>query len=154
MKVLLIEDDISKEKKIRSVYETYFPECSMDVERSIMSGKITLKKYEYDIVLLDMSLPLFDNDDPKRGLVDHGFDPFGGVSVLDEIDRLSLKCKVVIITAYEVIGDEGNKKDLQTLDKELKRDYPHIVVDSIFYNISSSDWETKMTQLIKTIMKG
>ena len=36
------------------------------------------------------------------------------LDILDEIDRLSKKCKVIVITAYEVLGDDNNKKDLHS----------------------------------------
>lgn len=154
MKVLLIEDDISKEENIKSVLYANYSHISLQVEHSIMSGKVSVKNGNADIVLLDMSLPLYDNDDLERGMEEHIFTPFGGMDILDEIDRLNKKSKVIVITAYEVLGDDNNKKDLPTLDKELKRDYPDIVVDSIFYNISSNDWKTKIVDYMDKYIKG
>lgn len=154
MKVLMIEDDISKEENIKSVLHANFPDISLQVEHSIMSGKVSIKNGNADIILLDMSLPLYDYEDLERGIEEHIFTPFGGMDILDEIDRLSKKCKVIVITAYEVLGDDNNKKDLPTLDRELKRDYPDIVVDSVFYNISSNDWKTKIVDYMDRFEKG
>lgn len=152
MTILLIEDDISKEENIKTVINT-IPNTDLKIRHSIMSGIASLRNKAFDLVLLDMSLPLLDNVNSSHGLENGDYNPFGGKDILDEIDRLTLKCKVIIITAYEVLGDDNNRIDLQTLNRQLKNDYSGIVIDSIFYNISSIDWKNKLVNLIKQEMR-
>lgn len=153
MKILLIEDDVSKDKAICSFFSEFFGnKYEIIVKRSIMAGKIELKKHEYKCILLDMSLPLFDNEDLIHNRIDnYVFDPFGGIVVLDEIDRIGLQCNVIIITAYDVLGEGENRKDLMTLTTELKKDYPNLVTDLIYYNASSSDWVKQLTTAIQAM---
>lgn len=150
MNLLLIEDDISKEKAICGfLSEMEAKTYRVVAKHSVMSGKIELKNNVYDCVLLDMTLPLFDNDDLEHNQANmHEYDPFGGVAVLDEIDRVGLKCKVIILTAYDVLGEGESQKNLKTLTEELKANYSNLVVDSIFFNASSNDWSTKLFELI------
>ena len=63
MSILLIEDEPSKEKNIVTFLGELLPDVKVDIKRSITSGKIEIRKKNYDHILLDMSLPLFDNDD-------------------------------------------------------------------------------------------
>lgn len=98
-------------------------------------------------ILLDMSLPLFDNDDMNY-MDENEFETFGGISVLDEIDRLDKICKVIVITAFDILGEGNDKIDLPQINKRLKHEYPQIFVGTVFYNTSSLEWKDDMSHLL------
>lgn len=149
MSILLIEDEPSKEKNIVTFLGELLPDVKVDIKRSITSGKIEIRKKNYDHILLDMSLPLFDNDDMNY-MDENEFETFGGISVLDEIDRLDKICKVIVITAFDILGEGDDKIDLPQINKQLKIEYPKIFVGTVFYNTSSLEWKDDMNRLLIT----
>lgn len=140
MTILLIEDEISKEQNILQFFRTEYPAANVTVKRSITSGIIELRTKEYDFVLLDMSLPLYDNDDVKYA-DDNEFETFGGNFVLDELDRRELKTKTIVITAFDILGEGINQIALSQVDSQLRIDYPNNFIGSVFYNASSVEWK-------------
>lgn len=152
MRILLIEDDFGKEKMIGTFIDESFPQHNLTVCRSILTGRVELRKACYDCVLLDMTLPLFDSDDSRNGDVgNYRIEPFGGKIILGEIDRLGLQCKVIVITAYDVIGEGESRRDLDSLTDELRSDYPRIIEESIFYNASSKEWRNKLAASLQKL---
>lgn len=147
MSILLIEDEPSKEKNVVAFLGELLPDIKVVIKRSITSGKIEIRKNTYDHILLDMSLPLFDNDDMNY-MDENEFETFGGISVLDEIDRLDKTCKVIVITAFDILGEGNDKIDLPQINKRLKHEYPQIFVGTVFYNTSSLEWKEDISHLL------
>ena len=149
MKILLIEDEISKERRIVSHLRETFQAVEIVTKHSIMSSESEMQKQLYDFVLLDMSLPLFDNDDTDmRRNENNEFDTFGGLTILDEMDRRNLSSKVIVITAFDILGEGRNQIDLQSIDAQMRIDYEGMVIGTIFYNSSSLQWREELTTLI------
>lgn len=147
MTILLIEDEISKEQNILQFLQMEYPTANIIVKRSITSGIIELRAREFDFVLLDMSLPLYDNDDVEYA-DDNEFETFGGNCVLDELDRRELKSKTIVITAFDILGEGINQIALSQVDSELAEDYPNNFIGSVFYNASSVEWKDSLKELL------
>ncbi len=147
MKVLLVEDEVSKCRKICEYLQETYPEFTISVTNSITSAIISLRHNNYDFLLLDMSLPLFDNTDLNYS-DSNEFDTFGGMAVLEEIDRLQLSSKVILITAFDTLGEGSNLIKLPEINVSLKADYPNNYLGSVFYNVSSLAWKQKLRILL------
>lgn len=147
MTILLIEDEISKEQNILQFLHLEYPAASVTVKRSITSGIIELRVRKFDFILLDMSLPLYDNDDIKYA-DDNEFETFGGKYVLDELDRRDLKSKIIVITAFDILGEGASQIALPQVDSQLMKDYPNNFIGSIFYNASSVEWKGSLKELL------
>jgi len=148
MTVLLVEDEVSKCRRISEYLNESFPSINISVARSITSAIINIRHNTYDYLLLDMSLPLFDNTDLTH-LDANEFDTFGGMAVLDEIDRLQLSCKVILITAFDTLGEGSNLISLPEITIKLEEDYPSNFVGSVFYNMSSLTWKQQLSKLLR-----
>lgn len=147
MRILIVEDEPSKERKIKQFLSSQFS-VELDVVRSVISAKLKLKeKNDYDFVLLDMTLPLYDNDDLDY-IDDNEFEPFGGESILDEIERLCIVTKVIIITAFDVLGDGAQHIDLESLSNRIKHEFPQLFIGSVFYNSTSTRWKEELKVLL------
>lgn len=147
MEILLVEDELSKEKNIITFLNELTPVSKVVVKHSITSTKIELRNKSYEYILLDMSLPLFDNDDISY-MEDNEFEAFGGIAVLDEIDRLNLPCKVIVITAFDILGEGNDRIDLPQIRKNLAADYPEQFVGAVYYNSSSLEWKTDLARFL------
>ena len=148
MRVLIVEDEPSKEKKIVEFLYSQFP-VELDIVRSVISAKLKLKeKVSYDFILLDMTLPLYDNDDLDY-VDDNEFEPFGGERILDEMERLGIITKVIVLTAFDVLGDGAQHIDSRTLSNRMKDEFPQLFLGSVFYNATSTQWKEELKELIK-----
>lgn len=148
MNILLVEDEVSKERNIVSFLHSRFErEVCISVAHSINTAKLELKHREFDLVLLDMTLPLFDNTDLQNSDTNE-FDTFGGTAVLDEIDRRQLECKVVVITAFDTLGEGLSKMSLEQITTDMMGEYPFNFIGSVYYNISSLNWKQNLEKLI------
>ena len=87
MRILIVEDERGKENNIINFIRDTFGNALVEVRHSVTTGIIAIRQNDFDYVLLDMSLPLFDFDDMKYS-EGNEFETFGGNAVLDEIDRL------------------------------------------------------------------
>ena len=143
MRILLIEDEITKEQDILRFLHEANPETVVEVRRSITAGIAEIREQQYDYILLDMSLPLYDNEDGHY-MEDNEFETFGGNYVLDELDRIEYSVKVVVITAFDILGEGQDRIELTQVEKGLYEDYPDVFIGTIFYNASSVEWKNKL----------
>ena len=147
MRILLIEDEITKEQDILRFLHEANPETVVEVRRSITAGIAEIREQQYDYILLDMSLPLYDNEDGHY-MEDNEFETFGGNYVLDELDRIEYSVKVVVITAFDILGEGQDRIELTQVEKGLYEDYPDVFIGTIFYNASSVEWKNKLKDFL------
>ena len=121
MKVLFVEDENVKQSNIVTYLKDELGVENISVVNSLMGGMLALRNGKFDIVLLDMSLPLYDINGEDEEL--NEFEAFGGIEILDEIDRKELSVKVLVITAFDVIEDDTKKINLEQLDDQMKENY-------------------------------
>ena len=88
MKVLFVEDENVKQSNIVTYLKDELGVENISVVNSLMGGMLTLRNGKFDIVLLDMSLPLYDINGEDEEL--NEFEAFGGIEILDEIVRKEL----------------------------------------------------------------
>lgn len=143
MNILYVEDEEEKAKEI----VTYLCEKNnVDLKRSYSSGVSAIYDKIYDLILLDMSLPLYD-----YGLEDEDeneFDTFAGIDIIEELVRLERTEKVAIITAFDILGENDKKIDIYQLDQRLRNEYATNYIGTIFYNVSSLEWKRELQEII------
>lgn len=147
MKILFIEDEIVKQNDILKYLNEELMQKEVDVVHSLMGGMLALRKCDYEMVLLDMSLPLYDLNGEDEGI--NEFEAFGGIEILDEIERRELSIKVLVITAFDVIEDDTKKIHLEQLDQQMQENYTECYLGCIHYDQSSLEWKTELKNYIQ-----
>lgn len=142
MKVWLIEDDGFKRDKIRTALLDLFPVVDISEARSAKSAFNLLAEGPPDLVLLDMSLPTFDIGRFETGGRPQGF---GGVEVLREMDRRGVTAPVVVITQYEVFGEE--KMGLAELARQLMLDHAGTFKGIVYYEAATEQWKSRFREV-------
>lgn len=142
MKILFIEDEIVKQNDILKFLNGELHEKDVDTEHSLMGGMLALKKSKYDFLLLDMSLPLYEINGEDEEI--NEFEAFGGIEILDEVQRRELLVKVIVITAFDVIEDDTKKIRLEQLDKQMRENYLNNYLGCIHYDQSSLEWKVEL----------
>lgn len=150
MNLLIIEDDPNKAKNLEDFLIEGYPEHSIKLRHSYQSGLKALFEGDFNLVLLDMQLPTFD---VKSGEDGHKFRKMAGVDILNEIKRKNRSSRVIIVTQFETFGEGEYFIDLNDLKKELKKNFPTLYVDTIFYDAKFSTWRELLRRTIDDITK-
>jgi len=146
MKILIIEDDINKMRRIVKEIQEIRKDVQLTEAHSYQSGIRNLMTGQFDLLLLDMSLPIFDIS-PKEG----GFqvDPFSGRNILAEMKRKNILVPTVIITMFETFGDGADLMTLEELNKDLSEKYHIIYRGVIYYNSSEINWKESLKKFLE-----
>lgn len=150
MKLLYIEDEMTKSQQVTDIISEYSI-FEVKVCRSYNSAIRNLHRDSYDLVLLDMSLPLYDS--LEFGVNENEFETYAGVDIMIEIDRMNLGCKVIVITAFDVLGENDNRKTLKQLNVEIENNFGNIYLGYIYFNSSSLEWVDRLKELIENFLK-
>lgn len=134
VKILIVDDDSNKIKNLRLVIDT-IPEIeSYETVQDIISAKKLLSNIHFDLLILDLNLPLRIGDDPK---------PENGVNFLEEINRSNRLAK-----PFHIIG-------LTAFD-ELQRQFSNHFNDDLWalikYDLTSNLWEKQIRKKIEYLV--
>ncbi|PFR16718.1 MULTISPECIES: response regulator [Bacillus] len=148
MKVLIIEDDQNKKKQILSFLEEAFKNVSIVDKHSYKSGLKEVVSKQYDLILLDMSMPTFDITVSETGGKPM---PFAGKEILRQMKRRSIRIPTIVVTQFEKFGDYEKSLNLDELNEELEKEYREIYVGTVYYNPASSSWREDLKENLKLI---
>lgn len=138
IKILIIDDT---ELKVSSILSVIVENCSIpienvDIAKSINSGRKLLCQNDYDLLLLDLVLPLNDDEEP---------DIEEGPKFIDEIytnEQINIPNQIIGLTQY----DEQYS--------ELKKRFEDKVWYLVKYEQSKNDWKTKLQNKVLHLRKN
>ncbi|MBL4238630.1 response regulator [Vibrio fluvialis] len=140
MRVLVVEDSNDKRNQIKNVLTQLSIDIDVNIEESVRGAIDRIDSNEkFDLILLDMSLPLFDITDevPDGGEAES----FGGHEIIEQMSFLKIYSPVIVITHYRTF--QGGTT-YEALEDALKCSYPDIVKGMIYYDHPSSAWKNKL----------
>ena len=100
----------------------------------------------YHILLLDMSMPISENEPSKEN-----FNNYAGMSVLREIKRKKYTIKVIIVTGFNDFQKGNEIITLNELESEIKEKYQKFYLGSVRYDSTSIEWQNKLLELLNLI---
>ncbi len=142
MKVLLIEDTEHKKDLIVSFLEAEFPNIELELRKSYNSGlREIIKNQDYELILLDMSLP---NYDISLGETGGDFESMAGKFLLQEMYRRDININVAIVTMYKNYTDQ----EFNTGLRDSFKNYLGVV----YFNFNDPDsWKNELRNIFNTI---
>lgn len=146
MNVLYVEDEEVKAKEVMAFLDKRY---NVDFRKSLSGGLSAIQEKQYDLVLLDMSLPLYDYDSEDEE--ENDFETFAGIDILEELIRKSRNDKVVVITAFDILGEGENEKTMLQLDTNLQEEYKEIYLGLIYYDSSSLEWRRNLQSILEEL---
>lgn len=138
-KILVVEDDVLKSTQIIGFIKSIMNEVDISKRESLNSALFEIAKNEYDLIVLDMSLPTFDNNEAEN------FQPYGGLLFLDEVKRKKYSFDVVIVTQYASFGEGVGEMTFQEIDDMCSEKYPNY--KGIIYYLDDS-WKKELEKYI------
>ena len=145
MKILFVEDDDFKTKQVSELIRDILPEVDLTVARSVNMGMKAFKTDEFNLVLLDMSLPSFDKRPGDSGNLPQSF---GGMEIMSYVDRFDLSTKVLVITQFEKLGTGSKQMDIVTLKDKLQNEYPSMFLGLIYFSATSDEWRLHLKEAL------
>lgn len=146
MDILYVEDE---EVKAKEVLASLDERNNVDFRKSLSGGLCAIQEKQYDLVLLDMSLPLYDYDSEDED--ENDFETFAGIDMLEELIRKSRNDKVVIITAFDILGEGENEITMSQLNENLQEEYNDIYLGLIYYDSSSLEWRRSLQKILEEL---
>lgn len=138
IKILILDDTETKISRIKSVIisNCAIPEDNIDVAMSINAGRKLLSNNDYDLLLLDVVLPLNDGEEPDRE---------EGPKFIDEIyanERINIPNQIIGLTQFDEFYSE------------LKDRFEDKVWYLLKYEQSKNDWITRLQNKIIHLRKN
>lgn len=149
---LLVEDEAPKLAHIRRFMRESFSNVSVADARSVSTALDAIEEEDFNLLLLDMSLPTFD-----VGQGEHGGRPqgFGGIEILRHIVMEGLFLPTIVLTGYEAFPDEaGTLIDLNTLRQRMTEEFPDTVIAVVHFNSSLDDWKVTLRPIIEKLVRS
>ena len=148
MKTILIEDDSKKIDDITDFMKNKLKSTVFVVKESYQSGIKEILTNDYDLLLLDMSIPTFDKTPVESG---GHYEKFGGYKVLRELTRKKRAIKAILITMFDDFGESDISVTVNQIDDSLKQEFPDIFLGSVFYHARENKWQNDLMNIIDKI---
>ena len=103
MKILIVEDQMVKAHNIKTFLMESYLGIEVDVARSYQSGLERSFEGNYDMTLLDMTLPNYDIKEGEDGGITR---LKGGQLIIEELIEEDIPFKCVVVTQYETFDNE------------------------------------------------
>ncbi|HDM8177294.1 TPA: response regulator [Vibrio harveyi] len=144
-KILLVEDGDYKSKSVLSYLEIDLSCNNVDVVVSYSSAVRALASGLYELAIIDMSLPTFDQNQDE---LNNDFRALAGLDIARQISRRNIEIKFVFLTQYESLSTAGNSMSLHEINEFAKDKYPDAFKGAIFYEHSGSQWKEKLKEFV------
>lgn len=136
-KILLIEDNHFKEQEvIQFLTATYNTQIIVEVAYSYQSAMIKASSEEYDFMIVDMSIPKYDE---SRGGENRTL-PTGGELIINTLFDMGILSKSIVLTQYDIFNEET----INTIDERLKTDCGEVYMGYIKYNSNEDEWKNQL----------
>lgn len=142
MNVLIIEDDELKHQHLENYCKEIISDVKFTWKKSYQSGLNEVMTNPYDLVLLDMSMHIYEKTAEESG---GSFETYAGRMILSEIDINEIDTKVIVITGYDIYNDG---KTLETLKEELREEFREFYIDTLYFIGSEDKWKSELSNLI------
>lgn len=136
MKILIVDDNKYKINVIKDLVLEEDESINIDISLDIISAKRNLQLSRYDMLILDLNIPIFEGEDCSED---------AGINLLKEINRTQFYKKpreIIVVTAHEDLRNE--------YEKEIKE----CLFNAIKYDISEEEWKNQLTKKIKHIQSS
>lgn len=146
-KLLLIEDDPPKQSQICDYISHQHKNWIIFTAPSINSAISLLETSEFDLVLLDMALPTFNENASRYS--GGRLQSFGGRIILNYMQELELGTKVFLITQFPDFQGENKISDLKEIDNDLSRSFPELYLGYTHFQHRSNAWKQDLQNLLE-----
>lgn len=144
MRILLVEDDEHKMNDIISYIEALKKNIIIETARSVESGVQAAVDKQYNLILLDMTIPNFDITDKSDGGKSY---KNGGEIIVKELLDEEVAFRCAVITQYETFNNETIEQISQRIHQLCGDDY----LGYVKYSTNTESWRQGLKELIEHV---
>lgn len=147
LKILIADDDKEKIQEIENcildiIHSSKIEyNISFEYSYSIRSTSIKISKNSYNLLILDMSMPSFDQI--NSGLTDAP-KALAGKEIMMKMRHKKINTPVIIVTQFDVFGRHNSVINLDNLMTEIKQEFIELYSGHAFYDPQSTQWKTSL----------
>lgn len=146
---LIIEDNRSKLKQIKAFILENYHETSVHDALSYTAGLRRLYAEKWDLILLDMSLPVYDISQQETG---GDKKSIAGKEIMKRMIHRRIIIPTIVITQFDTFGD--NEISINRLNQEFSEDMCEVWRGTINYEDSTNQWQIELKKLLDKILRG
>lgn len=140
VKILLVEDSDHKRIRVLQLIRGAIPNSTIVEAHSFTSASRAIGESEYDVVIMDMSLPTYDRSATESG---GKFRALGGRELARKIVRRHQNSKIIFFTQYDAFSGTDSHT-LESLRGLLSRECGANFNSLIYYDSSQSSWREEL----------
>lgn len=149
-RLLLVEDNLHKRNRILEFVRQNFPSCEIVESCSFTSAGQAIEVQDFDLILLDISLPTYDRVGNESG---GRFRPYGGREIARKLIRRGTAGKIIFVTQYSSFSDKGLARSLETLRDEFEAECKERFAGMVLFDSAMSTWKTQLMLLIGKVLQ-
>ncbi|MGJ0290546.1 response regulator [Aliarcobacter cryaerophilus] len=146
MKIIIIEDNEHKRKKIKDFILNISANIHIDEAYSYTTGLKKCLHNEYHLLILDMTMPTYEKSHSESGGT---FRTYGGKEIIRQLKRKNKELPFVIVSQYSKFSDNTTTLSLDEISQQLKEISPNFFIETVLYDTSSSNWKIILEEIIK-----
>lgn len=146
MNILIIEDNALKREKICEFIGASRP-SNITEAASYNAGLKAAIEREFDLMVLDMSMPTFDRTDATHG---GRFRSLAGKEIATKLAKLQKLVPFVVVTGYKDFSINAENLSIDQIDDLLKSLGAHYK-GCIIFDAAESLWKEKLSEVIRGI---
>ena len=147
MKILVVEDYHIKERDLRDFVKNHMlSDVEVVVKKSYQGARVCLMKQEFDLILLDMTLPML-----KRTTTENGYkiNHLAGRDLMEEMKRKGRCFPTIVVTQYRTLGRGKDLITKEALDEELTSRFPTFYLGLVYYQSAAVEWKRDLGRLLE-----
>lgn len=148
MKVLIIEDNHNKLKQIKAFVNKNYPDVSIHDALSYTAGLRRIYDEKWNLLLLDMSLPIYDMSQQETG---GDKKSIAGKEIMNRMIYRRKIIPTIIITQFDTFGE--NELSINTLNKEFSESLSEVWRGTVNYEDSTNKWMIELKKLLDEVFK-
>lgn len=145
MKFLIIEDNRSKLGELKKFLKQNYPSVTIHDALSYTAGLRRVYDEKWDLILLDMSLPVYDMNQQDSG---GDKKPVAGKEIMKRMLHKKIVIPTVVVTQFDTFGESGITID--SLNKEFENTMREIWKGTV--NYGSNMWANDLKTIIDSIV--
>jgi CheY-like chemotaxis protein len=142
-KILFIEDNKTKIDEVTKFLKNEFKETTITIKESFVSGLKELFTSEYDLLLLDMSLPVRDDE-----VLINDFMQLGGHRILSEMRRKKKIIPTILVTMYSEFNNGNSLLDIESVSNLINKNFSDFYLGYVYFSSQNISWQANLKKLI------
>ncbi|MFQ2197038.1 response regulator [Aeromonas hydrophila] len=149
MRILIAEDNDDKATALCCFIKDNFEHVLIEHAKALNTAFHKIKNHSYDLILLDMTMPSFENFDNSD--IDVTLKTLAGKDLINKLAYRKILTPVIIVTAFELFGRNDNIEHINSIASELKTIHPDIVKGCVIFDVQSNNWKAALLKEINRV---